>query len=56
MTASPEAQLYTVMDQSFTVHALANSHFPQQINCSLLQNSSPDPLFAILPASGLDDD
>ena len=56
MTTPVEAQLDSIVDKAFPLHSLPYAHFREQINCALFQDSGSHPLFAVFPASSLDDD
>ena len=51
-----EAQVDSVVDQPFSLKALAHSGFHEQIDRSLLEQASANSLLAILPCASLDHD
>jgi len=54
VSAAPEAQLDSVVDEALGFHPFANPHFCEQVNGSLFQNASPDALLGILAAAIFD--
>jgi hypothetical protein len=44
-----------MMNQTFSLHPLANAHFGEQVHGSLLQNARSNPLLDILAAAILND-
>jgi len=56
MTVAMEAQLDSIVNQAFTLHPLAHSHFHEQINRALLQDAGTDALLNVLAATVLDHD
>ena len=51
MTAAAEAQLNSIVDKAFPLHALANTHFSKQVNRSLFQHAGANTLFHVLSAA-----
>src|SRR5271170_1063436 len=56
MTGPTKAQFHSIVNQAFPVHALAHSHFSEQFDGALLENSGANPFFAILAAASLHND
>jgi hypothetical protein len=54
--AAPEAQFDPIVDQAFGLHALADAHFCEQVNRSLLQHTGANAFLHILTAATLDND
>jgi len=56
VTASPEAQLDSIVDQAFALHPLTHSDLCEQVNRALFQYPSADAFLNVLPAAIFDHD
>jgi len=51
MAATVEAEFNPVVDEPFPLHPFANSHFAEEVDRALFQNTGPDPLLNMLTAA-----
>jgi hypothetical protein len=51
MSASTEAQFYSVMGKAFALHPFTDACFDQQVDGALLEQAGADSLLDVLPAA-----